>query len=175
VKDKLKLSNLIPQNHSSKAFAVFIGLSVSVILGLILYPSKPPIPGPIKRQVTSTILIPRGSGYLVDRESAKYADKDKLLTFKITKNDQPVATITEQPTPDTFVDIPEFSAKFFQQAGEYKTFDSAVGTVHLLHPGKGIKDAAAMNAKGTLMFVNPSVDMGEDDWRRLFQTIVSIQ
>ena len=87
------------------------------------------------------------------------------------KNDRFIATITEQPSPDTFTDIPEFSSKFFQQAGEYKTFESATGTVHLLHPQKGVKDAAAMNAKGTLMFINPSVSFNEDDWRKLFQSI----
>ena len=82
-----------------------------------------------------------------------------------------IATITEQPTPDTFTDIPAFSQKFFEQAGEYKSFDSVNGTVHLLHPQKGVKDAAAMNAKGTLMFVNPQIGFSEDEWRKLCKSI----
>lgn len=169
------LKTVLPSRKLSILLAIFMVLGLFFALLLILNPSKPPIPGPIKRQVSSTILVPKGSGFQVDRDSAKYTPKDKLLTFKITRNEQSVATITEQPTPDTFTDIPEFSAKFFQQAGEYKTFDSVNGTVHLLHPNKGVKDAAAMNAKGTLMFVNPSVSFTEDDWRKLFQSIVAIQ
>lgn len=169
------IKSVLPNRRLGILLSAIVGIGLIFASILLLNPSKPPIPGPIKRQVTSTILVPKGSGYLVDRESVKYASKDKLLTFKITKNDQQVATITEQPTPDTFVDIPEFSPKFFQQAGEYKTFDSINGTVHLLHPQKGIKDAAAMNAKGTLIFVNPSVPFTEDDWRKLFKSIVVIQ
>jgi hypothetical protein len=169
------MEHIIPNAKLRLGLFVLVGLSLPIIVGIILFPGKPPIPGPVKRQISSTILVPRSSGYLVDRDSAKYHQKEKLLTFKILKNDQRAATITEQPTPDTFTDIPEFSAKFFQQAGEYKTFDSVNGTVHLLHPQKGVKDAAAMNAKGTLMFVNPSLPFSEDEWRKLFQSIVAIQ
>lgn len=149
-------------------------VGILIILFLILFPGKPPLPSPVKAQVTSTILIPKGADYSVDRETAKYEKTNKLLTFKIKKKDVTIATITEQPTPDTFTDIPTFSQKFFEQAGEYKTFDSINGTVHLLHPQKGVKDAAAMNAKGTLMFVNPSIVFSEDDWRKLFQNITTL-
>ncbi len=152
-----------------------VGLGVFIILFLIFFPGKPPIPRNVKSKVISTILVPRHANYSVDRESAKFETTNKLLTFKIMRNNMVVATITEQPTPDTFTDIPTFSQKFFEQAGEYKTFDSVNGTVHLLHPQKGVKDAAAMNAKGTLMFVNPSVPFTEDEWRKLFQSIVTIQ
>lgn len=166
--------SIIPNRKLVIVLSLFVGFGLIFVLVLFFNPIKPPLPGQIKSQVTSTILVPEGSGYVVDRESVKYAQKDKLLTFKITKNDKTLATITQQPTPDTFVDIPEFSTKFFQQAGEYKTFDTAIGTVHLLRPGNGVADAAAMNTKGTLMFINPVTKLSEADWRKLFQAIVAI-
>lgn len=155
----------------SKPVIAVILLGVVIILAVVLHPNKSPIPGAIQQQITSVILVPKGNGYNVDAQTVKYDKSNKLLSFKVKKDGQLVATIAEQPTPDTFTDIPEFSAKFFQQAGEYKAFDTALGTAHLLHPGKGVSDAAAMNAKGTLMFINPIVKMSEDDWRKLLLTI----
>jgi hypothetical protein len=149
-----------------------LGVFTSTII--IIAPGKTIIPNDIKKQVTSTVLVPRSSDYSVDKESTKYDKTNKLLSFQIKNNNTTIATLTEQPTPETFTDIPEFGAKFFQQAGEYKTFDSSTGTVHLLHPGKGINDAAAMNAKGTLMFINPKTKFSEDDWRKLFQSISAL-
>ena len=149
----------------------FLVIGIIIIIILIVYPNKPPFRGELKSQVTSTILIPKGNNYAVVRDTAKYSRTEKLLSFKITQYDKTIATITEQPTPETFTDIPEFAGKFFTHAGEYKSFDSINGAVHLLHPQKNIKDAAAMNAKGTLMFVNPQVNFSEDDWRKLFQSI----
>lgn len=151
---------------------VGIGL-VAVVM--IVHPDRPVIPAAIRSQVVSTVFVPGGRLYSVDSSSAKYDGTNKLLTFKISNHGASVATIAEQPSPEQFVDIPESSSKFFQQAGEYKVFESNYGTVHLLHPGKGINDAAAMNAKGTLMFVNPSVTFSEDDWRKLFQSLIVVQ
>ena len=145
--------------------------SVIISTIILLAPGKTIIPKNIKNQVTSTILLPKGSEYSLDKESAKYNKADELLTFKIRKNNQTIAIVTEQPTPDTVTDIPEFTGNFFTQAGEYKTFESLNGTVHLLHPQKGIRDAAEMNSKRTLIFENPQIDFSEDDWHYLFKSI----
>ena len=151
-------------------------MGIVVLAALVILRSdKPVIPTAIKNQVVTTIFLPNGALYSVDSTSVKYVAAEKLLIFKITSHGRSIAAVAEQPTPEKIVDIQEFSSKFFQQAGEYKTFESNYGTVHLLHPGKSGYNAAAMNARGTLMFINPSIKMSEDDWRRLFQSIVAIQ
>ena len=152
-------------------FAAFVCIAGA----LVLRRDKPVIPASISSQAVSTIFVPKGDMYRIDSASAKYDAPDKLLTFKITSKGKSVATFAEQPTPDQFVDIPESAPKFFQQAGEYKVFASNYGTVHLLHLGKSVNNAAAMNAQGTLLFVNPSIKFSEDDWRRLFKQLVVLQ
>jgi len=58
----------------------------------------------------------------------------------------------------------------------YGKFDCDSGTVHLTRP-KDLagKQAAVMNAKGTLMFVKPASDLSEDQWRKLFNGLEVIK
>ncbi len=93
----------------------------------------------------------------------------------LVNNKQSIGTVTEQASPPAFIDIPEYETKFFQQLGQYNIFESAIGTVHLIHVGKNQKDAAVLNSKGTLMFINPTVSISEDDWRKLFQNVTTLQ
>ena len=112
------------QSTLTKSLIAIVLLGILVSTVIILAPGKTIIPNDIKSQVTTTILVPKGSGYSLDKESTKYSKADKLLTFKFQKDNKTLATITEQPTPETFTDIPEFAGKFFTQAGEYKTFEA---------------------------------------------------
>lgn len=157
----------------TRRLRVIIGVVVSVgivlIVGLWLFPDKPPIPGPIKAKLTSTLLVPRGGDYQVKRESAKYDPKLKVLTYEVAINGVGSAVVSEQPTPDSFIDIPQVYDKVVANMNEYGTFDSDIGTVHLTRPKDlGGKQAAVMNAKGTLMFVKPERDLSDDQWRKLF-------
>lgn len=167
------INRYFPSSLFGRIISLSLILGFIIIFALLVFPGKPPITGSIKKQVTSTIIVPTGKVYSLDRGSVKYDDSKKLLTYIIRRSNQAIGTVTEQPTPDTFIDIPDFGTKFFQQAGQYKTFDSALGTVHLLHVVKSKKDAAALNAKGTLMFVSPSINLSEDDWRKLFQNLTT--
>jgi hypothetical protein len=137
------------------------------IVGMLLAP-KPPIPTPVKRQVTSTILIPKISDAVVDRQSVKYDKSLKLLSY--TAIVYGVKTVvSEQPTPDSFVDIPQVYDKVVSSMGEYKTFEVDVGTVHLTRPKElNGKQAAVLNTKGTLLFAKPEQDLSDDQWRKLF-------
>jgi hypothetical protein len=147
---------------------VAVGLIILVIL-LVL--PKNPIPGQIKAQVTSTLLVPQGSGILVDRLGVKYDAKDKLLTYTATYAGTKL-TVSEQPTPDQFVDIPAVYTKLTDGLNNYLSFDANIGTVHLTLPKElAGKQAAVVNTKGTLMFVKPDTNLSDDQWRKFFNAV----
>lgn len=145
-------------------------LGLVVIVAMLLGP-KPPVPAEVKRAVTSTILIPKTRNVVVSRESMSYNSQIKLLTYQaIVYGTKTV--VSEQPTPESFIDIPQVYDKLVASMNEYSKFDSTSGTVHLTRPSnlKG-KQTALMNAKGTLMFVKPESDLTEDQWRKFFNGI----
>ena len=148
----------------------FVAVGGLIIVGLLLG-QKPPIPRPIKQQVTSTILAPKSSSFATDRESVKYSPNLKLLTFNV-QTDTIKVVVSEQPTPENFIDIPQVYDKVVEGMGEYQKFDTAVGTVHLTRPKelKG-KQAAVLDTKGTLMFAKPEKDLSDDQWRKFFNSL----
>jgi len=159
---------------------VIIGVVVSVgivlIIGLWLFPDKPPIPGPIKAKLTSTLLVPRGGDYQVNRESAKYDPALKVLAYNIAIKGVGSAVVSEQPTPDQFNDIPGYYDQVISQFHEYTHFDSVVGTVHLVHPDTNSDhQTAVINSAGTLIFVKPSQNLSDDQWRQFFRSFVVIR
>lgn len=139
-----------------------------VVIGVILFAPKYPFPPSIRSQVTSTVFVPTGQGIDVDRESAKFDAGIKLLTYNVQVTGTKIV-VSEQPTPDSFVDIPQVYDKVIAGLDEYAKFESEHGTVHLTRPKelKG-KQAAVLNAKGTLMFMKPERDLSADQWRQIF-------
>lgn len=149
------------------AFAAIVGFGLLAILVLLIGP-KPPIPSEIRRQLTSSPLLPSGRDIEVDPGSAKYDFKLKLLTINVNAFGHTIV-LSEQATPDTLTDIPEFYEKLTLGMGEYKRFDAPVGTIHLTHPKDlGGKQAAVLNSGGTLLFAKPDRDLTEEEWRKLF-------
>lgn len=147
---------------------------VLVIAVALLIP-KPPIPKAVKDQVSSTLLMPKQDQVKISRDSAKFDSSLKLLTYTATAFGSSLV-VSEQPTPDSFVDIPQVYDKVVTSMGEYESFDVDVGTVHLTRPKDlGGRQAAVLNTKGTLMFVKPASDLSDDDWRRFFGSLTVIK
>jgi hypothetical protein len=121
---------------------------------LVLRPD-PIIPPEIEDRLTSSLLLPDAEKAPVDTASVKYNDQEKLLSYK-TAFAGTTILISQQPTPEQFIDIPAAYKKVTDQMNTYKTFESANGTVFLTTPAqmKG-RQAAVLNAKGTLLFANP--------------------
>jgi hypothetical protein len=141
-----------------------------IIIALLLAP-KNPIPGPIRKQLTTTLLVPNGSA-VVDRLSATYNSKEKLLIYSVAFAGTKLV-VSEQPTPESFVDVPQVYLKVLEGLNNYQSFDVNVGTVHLTQPKElQGKQAAILNTKGTLMFVKPAKNLTDDQWRQYFNHIL---
>jgi hypothetical protein len=158
----------------------FIGVSVFVVMGIItitalLLAPKNPLPGTIRKQANFVILAPVSGPAAVDRESAKYDTSLKLLSYNVALDGVQVV-VSQQPTPESFSDIPQVYDKVLSNMNEYLKFDVIVGTVHVTRP-KDLagKQAAVMNTKGTLFFAKPDKDLSEEQWRRFFKGIDTLR
>lgn len=154
----------------------FLVVIVAVVAGSawLLWP-KPVIPANIQKQLTSTLLLPQGSQYPVNRGSVKFDPSLSLLSFKLTAFDMQIS-ISEQPTPESFTDVPEVYQKVLGSMDNYYDFDTPTGTVYLTVPPQlNGKQTAVENAAGTLLFAKPSSNFGQSQWRQLFDSIAVVQ
>ena len=152
------------------AFVGVVAIGLIAIIILLLAPKSPVLPA-IKRQLTSTLLLPQGGGIRVDPASVKYDASTKYLSYTASYA-ATTLTASEQPTPETFIDIPQTYDKVILSMGTYKSFDVGVGTVHITKPqNTNSQQVGVINAKGTLMFVRASKDLTDDQWRLFFKTL----
>lgn len=154
----------------SKTFFVLVavGLLSCLVIAWLLFGRHSIIPKQIQAQLTSTVFLPQGDNLNTSSRTVKYDKSLRLLSFRTQIYDVTAVTVSEQPSPDAFVDIPGYQDKFFQAIGGYKTFETTVGVVHLVKDPKNGQQAAAMSTKGTLLFVKPDKELSEDQWRAFF-------
>ena len=163
----------------SQRILAFLAASLVVVAAIgvgWLIISRPVIPPDIKKQIDFLVLYPQGdSNIVVDRSTFKYDSQNHVLSFVVTcfgvKN-----TITEQATPDSFNDIPQYLDKVLQQLNSYSSFDTDMGKANLTHPSNLNGDqAAVMNTKGVLMFAHPVSTLTESQWRQFFNSLSVIK
>lgn len=134
------------------------------------------LPPEISRQITYGVYYPQGDVVSVDRSSIAFQADADLLTYKVALPEGGTLTVNQQPTPESFVDIPQAYDKLVTTLMPYASFDSLHGKVALTRPKELQGDqSAVMNAKGTLMFVRSSDQLSEDQWRRIFNSFEIIQ
>lgn len=169
----------VPKTHKKRKLIIVLTLFIVIVAGFVLtyfkFMKHTPVISPfIKSQVSTPIFLPSQKDYKVDPQSVTFDTREKLLTFTATNiGDGSTVVVTQQPTPDTFTDIPQYFDKLVEAMGQYKQFDSLNGKVTLTKPTelKG-SQTAVLNQNGTLLFARPSRDLTDDDWRRFFNGLV---
>lgn len=131
----------------------------------------------IKKQLSFSVLwTGENSPLQGNKKTFKFNEQEKLLSFIANDDGGNSVTISEQPTPESFVDIPQSYDKLIDSMHKYKTFDSAIGRVFLTRPDNlNGKQAAVMNSKGVLLFAKADTDIDDDTWVKLFNNLVIIQ
>lgn len=148
--------------------SVFGGLVI--VLLLVLLHKGPPIPAKISSQLTSTLMLPQDPNFQVESGTAKYDKGLALLSYDV-KAFGSTLTVSEQPTPQSFVDVPAAYQKVIENMNSYEDFNVATGTVYLTTPPQlAGKQAGVLNSSGTLTFVKPSGRLSDAQWRRFFTT-----
>lgn len=170
------LKNMLSAHRKLVAAAIFLCITVGIVVGLILLRASPAIPPEIKKQLNFVILYPENNNpVIVNRNTFKYDSQTKVLSFmSVCYGAQ--GTITEQVTPDSFVDIPGYYDKVLEQMNSYSSFDTVIGTAYLTHPSSLNGDqVVVMNTKGTLMFVHSTKEVSQDNWRQFFNSLEIIK
>lgn len=151
-----------------------VGVGLIAVVTLLVLP-KPFLPKTVTQPFPATVLAPALADVQLDRDSAKYDAPTKLLSYILTYQGAKVV-VSEQPTPESFSEIPQVYDKVLENMHEYSKFEVDAGVVHLTRPPDlGGRQAAVLNAKGTLLFAKASQDLGDDDWRRFFKGLVVVQ
>jgi len=162
-----------------KYWVIFVTSAVALAgiawAGFYIYASNQPIPQRTLKQAGFGIWYPTNKtlGLKVDRDTIKFSQSgsDKLVTF-IARNDSNNLSFTEQPLPESFIDVPQLYDKMIEKLRGYSSFDSVNGTVSVTRPEelKG-GQTAVMKSKGTLLFVKPDKDVSIDDWRQIMNNL----
>lgn len=148
----------------------------AIIAGALAYQQLQqgmPIPEDIRKQVVSPVFLPT-KDIVTNQSSYKFEPTQKILTFTGVMPDGQIVTFSEQPTPDPFNDIPNYSSQFLQKLYEYQAKDGLNGTIHLTHP-KGAGQVVVLNSKGTLVFARVAHDEPTDIWIAAFNGLTIYQ
>ncbi len=144
-----------------------VGIGAVAALVLVLLP-KPMVPSKTRQQLASTLILPTGKQFAVNRATVKYDSNLKVLSFT-THAFGGTLIISEQPTPESFTDVPAVYQKVTDQMNDYYDFATSLGTVHLTTPTQlSGKQTAVINAAGTLTFIKPSSNLSATQWRQFF-------
>ncbi|HSX48417.1 MAG TPA: hypothetical protein VLF41_02865 [Candidatus Nanoarchaeia archaeon] len=131
------------------------------------------VPAQIKKQLAMPSLVPaeKFESYVLNQDSIKYDDKQKLLSYSLTSPDNSV-TVTEQPYPDVLI-----YEKLKNGIGQYRDIDTQAGKVTLGRPkdGGGVQVAVLNYHDQTLVFAKPQKDLTDDQWKQLFDSLEPIK
>lgn len=148
-------------------------LLVAVLaVGLYLLRPRPAIPQAVQSRLTFTPYVVRPGGAIsVDRQSYKYDPAEQGLSFVATGPKVGRLVVSEQPTPQQFIDIPDVYNKLVDGLNRYSVFDNQLGTVYLTKPkNQPSGQTAVLNSNGVLMFVRSEKDLSDGQWRVAFSS-----
>lgn len=147
---------------------ILLGAIVVTIAIAYLWPKSVAFSDAVLKASDFAVFVPNSKAIIIDPDTVKYNSQDKVVAFTVTIG-QTAAVVSEQATPEQFTDIPQVYDKVLSSMRQYQSFEVPLGKVYLTRPAEQQgKQAAVMNTKGTLMFVKPTTDLTEDQWRDLF-------
>ena len=129
------------------------------------------LPPELKSKVNFSVLAPPASK-TTTFSNFQFDSSTGVLSFTLQTPDAQFM-VTEQVTPDSFNDIPEYYDKLTQSLLEYKRFDTDIGQVSLTKPKEfNGQQAGVLNTKGTLMFARPDKDLSDESWRQFYNQLI---
>jgi hypothetical protein len=154
--------------------AGIVALGIIAVFALLLLP-KPLIPPKVVSEATSTVLAPDSSNFKIAHQSIKYDSDLKLLNYNVSAYGKTII-ISEQPTPESFTDVPAVYTKVLDGMNDFYDFDVSVGSIHVTTPPQlNGKQAAVLNTKGTLLFAKPSASLSNSEWQQFFTSFTVLQ
>lgn len=155
--------------------AVVLGLLFGVAVSGVLAFSQSPIPQDIRKSATFDLYYPSANhdSWQLKKGSVTYNAQSRNVIMTLENNDKSNSIIfSQQATPDTFSDMPNYYQKLLDTLHQYEEFDSGIGKVTLTRPDelKG-GQSAVVNTKSTLIFAHPTKDLTNVEWANLFNKL----
>jgi hypothetical protein len=155
--------------------AIVLGLIIGGTVSAVLAFSQSPIPQGIRKSATFDLYYPSANpdGWRLKKDSATYTAQSRNVIMTLENSDRSNSIVfSQQATPDTFTDVPDYYQKLLDNLHQYNEFDSGIGKVTLTRPDelKGGQSAVA-NTKSTLIFAHPTKDLTNAEWANLFNKL----
>ncbi|NCU37597.1 hypothetical protein EOL96_00845 [Candidatus Saccharibacteria bacterium] len=109
-----------------------------------------------------------------DYKTSVMGDGVILLTYIIPLDSDRSVTVSEYPQPSQFTDVPDFKEKFLEDViQQTSSVSSAGGTIILGKMAKqNNQQMAVMLDHGLVVFLVPSTELSERDWRKIGDSLV---
>lgn len=162
----------------TRRFNVVIGIGVVVAIAtgvIVAYTVKHHtttlLPSAIATQLPYSAYVPDQSWEGM-RKTVSY--KDGILRFTVQR-DGIHLVFTEQATPATFSEIPQYYTALLSKLNQYSSISSPLGTVYLTKPTELKGDqTAVIETGGTLCFVRPDQALTDESWKQIFASLQKV-
>lgn len=156
----------------SASIGAIILLAVVAVVTVHHLTAVPVLPASIRREFGHTLLTPSNRSVTFNPHAATYDAGNQLLTFHVRTQAGGNTTINEQPVPSAFASDPTMLDNLTKSMGEYQHIETALGTVHLTQPNDlERRQVAVLDTGGTLIFVYPTNELNELQWRQFFDAM----
>ena len=150
---------------------ILVSLAAGAAVTYLITQPVSSVPSDIRKDLEFSPLVPVKNTGEISASSFKISSSEndtQTLSYILQSGDATV-TVTQQTQPSQFVDIPEYKERFLSGVvKQYKTVQTTNGVIYL---GKGDKEdsmtLAVMLEKGLLVFMNPSTELNDSEWRTI--------
>lgn len=131
---------------------------------------QPSLPPKVASQLSFTPFVLDPSSKLTASDY-KYDTSAQTLSFVLELASGQKLTVSQQPSPASFTDVPQTYDKLLTSLGKYATVSTASGTASLARPPGG-GEVAVLNSHGVLVFIRSNkADLSKSDWRNILQQL----
>jgi hypothetical protein len=131
-----------------------------------------PIPAELRKDLTFSPFVLTESSRNIKASSYKFdlaEGRVQVLSYILLRADGVTITLSQYTQPPEFTEIPEYKDRFLTNAAkQYGTVQTSNGTIYL---GRLIKQdnkqLAVMIERGLLLFMAPSKDLSDAEWRNI--------
>lgn len=160
--------------HNKEWMISWSVIILAIVLIVKFWPQGPsPVPLNIRTQAMFSIIYP--SGYNIEGKSWKYNGSQKSVEFVAQKDNYSV-TFTEEKTPLEYQNDLAAYNRFIGSLRPRANFDVPFGAVSISNfvtagDYQVVGETGILNTKGTLILAHPNMQITDDQWRGLFESL----
>ena len=157
--------------------AVALLVAAGFWLARITKPTTSSLPADIASKLNFSPLVVEATSSAPQTRDYKLSTSEEgvlLLSFIIQLENGRTVTVSEYPQPSQFSDVPDFKDKFLENVIQKSTSVSTAGGVIILGrmAKQENKQMAVMLERGLVVFLVPSAELSEDEWRTIGDSFV---